>query len=230
MHDRASIPGENQMTSASVFLSSSIGKKMVMAVTGVILFGFVVAHMVGNLQVYLGAEALNGYAAMLRKYPALLWGARIALLVAVVLHIWSAWSLTRANWAARPEGYRRRQNVASTYASRTMRWSGVFLAVFIVYHLMHMTFGNAHPSFVEGDVYHNFVVGFRALPVAIFYLVAMVLLGFHLYHGVWSMLQTLGISHSRYDRPLRLLAAAITAIVIAGNLSFPIAVLAGIVR
>lgn len=201
-----------------------------MAGSGAVLFGFVAAHMVGNLQVYLGAAALNGYADKLRQVPALLWAARLGLLAAVLLHIWSAWSLTRMSRAARPVAYRARENRESTYASRTMRWGGVIVLLFIVYHLMHLTFGNAHPSFVHGDVFHNFVVGFQSLAVSGFYIAAMIALGFHLYHGVWSMMQTLGLSHPRYDRVRHAFATLVAVVVVAGNVSFPLAVLTGLLH
>jgi succinate dehydrogenase / fumarate reductase, cytochrome b subunit len=215
------------MTAAGRFLGSSIGKKVVMAVTGFALFGFVVAHMLGNLQVYLGPAALNDYAEALRHYPALLWAARIGLLVAAALHVWAAYSLTMMNRAARPEDYRAKEHRESTYASRTMRWSGVFLLLFVVYHLMHMTWGNAHPDFIPGDVYHNFIVGFRPVLVSVVYVVAMLALGLHLYHGVWSSLQTLGLSHPRYNHLRHAFATLITAVVVVGNISMPVAVLAG---
>jgi succinate dehydrogenase / fumarate reductase cytochrome b subunit len=201
-----------------------------MAGSGAVLFGFVVAHMVGNLQVYLGPHALNAYAEKLRAVPALLWAARLGLLAAVGLHVWSAWSLTRMSRAARPVAYRARENRESTYASRTMRWGGVIVLLFIVYHLMHLTFGNAHPSFVHGDVFHNFVVGFQSVAVSGFYIAAMIALGFHLYHGVWSMMQTLGLSHPRYDRLRHAFATLVAAVVVAGNVSFPLAVLTGLLH
>jgi succinate dehydrogenase / fumarate reductase cytochrome b subunit len=149
------------------------------------------------------------------------------LLASVALHVWAATSLTLDNRAARPVGYRAQRYQESSYASRTMRWSGVILALFVAYHLMHFTFGNAHPSFVEGDVYHNFVVGFRQPLVSGFYVLAMLCLGLHMYHGVWSMLQTLGASHPRYDHLRQAFATLISVAVVAGNVSFPLAVLAG---
>lgn len=214
------------------FLRSSIGKKVVMALTGVILFGFVVAHMLGNLQVYLGPTKLDEYGKLLRElgHGGALWVARAVLLVAAVLHVWAAWSLTRANRKARPTGYRERENRESTLASRTMRWSGVVVLVFIVYHLLHFTIGTVHPDFVEGAVTHNFVTGFQVVWVSVFYMIATLLLGLHLYHGVWSMLQTMGLSHPRYDALRKRAAAAFAAIVVLGNLSFPIAVLTGVVK
>jgi len=218
------------MERLQAFLGSSIGKKVIMAVTGLVLFGFVVAHMLGNLQVYLGPTKLDEYGAALRRVPALLWTARLVLLGSAVAHFWAAWSLTRRNWSARPVGYREQQAVASSYASRTMRWSGVILLLFIVYHLLHFTLGTVHPDFVEGAVNHNFVVGFRQPLVAGFYILAMVCLGFHMHHGVWSLLQTLGLSHPRYDQARLAVATLVTAVVVVGNISFPLAVLAGFVR
>ena len=215
------------MTSARRFFASSIGKKVVMAVTGIALFGFVVAHMVGNLQVYLGSATLNAYAKALQDLGPLLWLMRIGLLAAVLLHIWAAVSLTRMNRAARPAGYREQSHRESTYASRTMRWSGVLLALFIVYHLMHLTWGNAHPDFIHGDVYHNFIVGFRPVLVTLIYIVAMLALGLHMYHGVWSLMQTLGLSHPRYNHLRHAFATLITAVVVIGNISMPVAVAAG---
>jgi len=220
------------MSQAPGFLGSSIGRKVVMAVTGLILFGFVLGHMIGNLQVYLGPEALNHYGVLLRQllHGGLLWVVRAVLLVAVTLHIWAAASLTRESRRARPEGYREQKWKESTYASRTMRWGGVILLLFVIYHLLHFTTGTVHPSFVEGDIYHNFVTGFQNVPASLFYIFAMVALGFHLRHGVWSMFQTLGVSHPRYIRMAHAAAWIFAALVVAGNVSFPLAVLAGIVR
>jgi len=216
------------------FLRSSLGLKIVMALTGVVLFGFVVAHMIGNLQVYMGPEALNAYAVLLRAlgHGAALWVARAVLLVSVVLHIWSAWRLTQMNNAARAVGYREKVYREATYASRTMRWSGILLLLFIVYHLMHFTFGvrAVHPRFVHGDVYHNFVTGFQNPLVSGFYILAMLALGLHLYHGAWSFMQTLGLSHPKYNHLWHAFASFITLVVVAGNISFPVAVLAGLLR
>jgi succinate dehydrogenase cytochrome b subunit len=203
-----------------------------MAVTGVVLVGFVVAHMAGNLQLYLGPEALNAYGHALREllHGTGLWIARAVLLLAVTLHIWAATSLTLQSRAARPVGYRKMSFTESTYASRTMRWSGPILLLFILYHLAHFTTGHAHPQFVEGDVFGNVVVGFQSGPVVFFYLVAMLALGLHLYHGTWSMLQTLGLSHPRYNPWRHALAALVTILVVGGNVTFPLAVYFGLVR
>jgi succinate dehydrogenase / fumarate reductase cytochrome b subunit len=226
----ASTRGELTTPRAASFLASSIGRKVVMALSGLVLFGYVVVHMIGNLQVYLGPAALNAYAVKLRELPALLWGVRALLLASVVLHVWSAASLTRTNMDARAVGYRRRRNRESTYASRTMRWSGVILLLFIVYHLLHLTFGTVHPSFVAGDVYHNVVSGLQFGLPPFFYIVGMLALGLHLYHGVWSLMQTVGLSHPRYDRLRYAFAAFVTAVVVIGNLSFPLAVMTGLLK
>ena len=214
------------------YVASTIGRKVVMAVTGLILFGFVLGHFVGNLTLYLGPEAINHYSEFLHGFlhGGGLWVARSGLLVSAILHVWSATSLTLESWAARPKGYRRWTAKDSTYASRTMRWGGVILFAFIVFHLMNLTFGNAHPDYVRGDVYHNVVAAFQVWPVSVFYIVAMVALGLHLDHGVWSMCQTLGLSHPRYKRWARRAALGFALLIVVGNCSFPIAVLAGWVR
>ena len=219
---------------AQAFMRSSLGLKIVMALTGIVLFGFVIGHMIGNLQVYLGPEVFNHYAELLRElgHGMALWIARAGLLVAVGLHIWSAWRLTLMNSAARPVGYREVERRESTYASRTMRWSGVILLLFIVYHLMHFTIGvhAVHPQFVPGDAYHNFVTGFQNPLVSGFYILAMLALSLHLYHGAWSFMQTLGLSHPRYDHLRYAFAALVTLVILAGNISFPVAVLTGYVH
>jgi len=210
-------------------LASSIGKKAIMAATGLVLYGFVVGHMLGNLQIYLGREAINAYGEFLRHFlhSQGLWIARATLLVAVGLHIWAAVALTLSNWSARPLGYREWQARDSTYASRTMVWSGPLLAAFIVYHLAHFTVGNAHPDFVPGDVYRNVVVGFQNPFASGFYILAMLALGLHMQHGFWSMLHTLGLSQPRFNRVRKGLSLLLAGIVVAGNVSIPLAVLTG---
>jgi succinate dehydrogenase / fumarate reductase cytochrome b subunit len=152
------------------------------------------------------------------------------LLGSVALHIWAAWSLTRTNWKARPVPYKVVTPDASTYASRTMRWSGPILLLFIIYHVLHFTVGSVHPAFIEGDVYRNVIVGFSVWPVAVAYIVAMTALGLHLHHGAWSMLQTLGASHPRWDRSRNAAAKVFTVIVVLGFISVPLAVLAGVLK
>lgn len=201
-----------------------------MALTGVILTGFVLVHMMGNLLLYQGPEALNHYGEMLQSKPPLVWSARLILLVSVGLHIWAATSLTLANLAARPVGYRKSAYETSTYASRTMRWGGPLLALFIVYHLLHFTVGSMHPDFVRGDVYHNVIVGFQSPLVTFFYVLSMVALSLHLFHGVESMLQTMGLSHPKYNGLRSMIGAAYAAVVTVGNLSFPLSVFFHLVR
>ena len=210
--------------------ASTVGKKYAMAVTGVILFLFVVLHMLGNLQVFLGRDALNGYARLLRVEPALLWTARLVLLAAVTVHVVAAVQLTLRNWAARPVGYAKQQYLATGYAARTMVWSGPIIAAFVVYHLLHLSIGTMHPDFVDGDVYHNVVVGFSVWYVTTFYMLAQVLLGLHLYHGLFSLFQSLGASHPSYDRWRQPLALAAAAVIVLGSCSIPAAVLVGGVR
>ncbi len=217
------------MTAGEGFATSTIGRKAVMAVTGLILAGFVLGHMVGNLQVYLGPEAMNHYAEFLREalHGAGLWIARAVLLLSVILHIWAAASLTLQARRARPVGYRRWVAQESTFASRTMRWSGVIVALFVVYHVLHLTTGTVHPDFQPGDVYHNFIAGFRSVPASLFYMAAMGALTLHLRHGFWSLFQTLGVSHPRFIALLKTAAMLFAAVILIGNLSFPIAVLMG---
>ncbi len=218
------------MNAAKAFFGSTIGQKVVMAVTGLILFGFVLVHMAGNLQVYAGPTKLDEYGELLRKAPALLWGARLVLLGSALAHVWAMLSLTKVNMDARPTGYRVETYKKSDYASRTMRLTGITLGAFIVFHILHLTTGTVHPQFVEGAVHNNFVFGFQAPLVSGFYIVAMLCLGLHLYHGVWSMTQTLGLAHPKYDLLRHAAATAFAAIIVAGNISFPVAVLAGIVK
>jgi succinate dehydrogenase / fumarate reductase cytochrome b subunit len=220
------------MTRVLAFLNSSIGRKAVMAVTGGVLLAFVFVHMLGNLQVYLGPTKLDEYGAALRKFPPVLWGARLALLLAAGLHVWGALTTTLESWRARPVAYKgwRSAGGASTLSSRTMRWTGVIILAFVVYHLLHLTLGVVHTRFVEGAVHNNFVRGFQVAGVSAAYVAAMIALGLHMYHGAWSLFQTLGISHVRYNS-LRLAFAAVVAIVVVlVNVSFPVSVLTGIVK
>ncbi len=216
---------------------TTVGKKILMAVSGLILWGFVIGHMVGNLKVYQGPAAFNHYAEGLRTFGApffgrgqLLWLARLTLLFAVGVHIVAAFQLVRKSRAARNVGYKRFDSETFSVASRTMTWGGLAILAFVIYHLLHLTFGAVHPDFRTGDAYHNFVSGFQSLPVSTAYLLAMIPLGFHLYHGLWSALQTLGASNPVYNRWRRPLAGLLATVVIAANVSFPVAVLAGVVR
>jgi succinate dehydrogenase / fumarate reductase, cytochrome b subunit len=214
------------------FWETTLGKKAVMAVTGVILFGFVVGHLIGNLQIYLPPEHINAYALWLRSVPLLLWGARITLLVAVTLHIWASFVLWSLQRAARPVAYVKKVNEHSTYASRTMMWSGPIVLAFVIFHLLHFTFGVVHPGgpFVEHDVYNNVVTGFQFWPVSVFYIIAMILLCYHLYHGLWSMFQSLGFSHPVYTPWLRLGAKVVAILIAVGNISIPVAAMIGFIK
>ena len=214
------------------FWQTTVGKKAVMAVTGIILFGFVVGHLLGNLQIYQGPEKLNHYAAALRQLAPLLWGTRIVLLISVLLHIWSSFQLWVGHREARPVKYVKKANMNSTYASRTMYWSGPIVAAFVIFHILHFTFGTVHPGgpFVEGSVYNNVVTGFQVWPVSAFYIIAMVLLCMHLYHGLWSMFQTLGFSHPVYTPWIQRMAKLIAILIAVGNISIPVAVLAGFIK
>ena len=230
------------MAAALTLYRSSIGKKVVMALTGFILVGFVVAHMIGNLKVFQGEEKLNAYAVFLREvggpifgHEQLLWIVRIVLLGSVVLHIVAAYQLAHMSLASRPVRYaygRRRSPLMGVrgYASRTMRWGGVIILLFVIYHLLHFTFGTVHPEFVRENVYGNMVTGFQVWYVSAFYIAAMVALGLHMYHGVWSMFQTMGLNNPRVNSILRGLAMLTAAAVVIGNVSVPIAVLAGFLR
>ncbi len=220
-------------TRVMTFYGTSVGKKVVMAVTGFIVFGFVTVHMLGNLQLFLGPEKLNAYARFLKSSPAVLWAFRGTLLLAAALHILSATQVTLQSWAARPEGYAVQRFRETTYAARTMRWGGPIIALFVVYHLLHFTTGQLHPTapqFVATDVYNNVVYGFQVPWTAAVYLVAVAMVGLHLYHGVWSMLQTVGAAHPRYNRWRRVLAVTFALLVTGGMMAVPISVLAGWVR
>ena len=217
------------MTRALTFYNTSIGKKVVMAITGLILFGFVIGHMLGNLQVFIGANQMNTYAATLKANAALLWGVRVVLLVAVILHIVAAVQLARMSQRSRPEGYYYKDVIQADYAARTMRWSGPIIAVFVIFHLLHFTTGTVHPSFNVHDVYRNVIVGFRFWPVSLFYIIAMGALGFHLWHGAWSMFQTLGLINPKSDKTIHKLAAVATLVIVIGFISIPMAVLAGLI-
>ena len=218
------------LVSVARFYESTIGKKAVMAATGLILFGFLIAHMLGNLQIFLGRAVMNHYAETLHGNPGLLWTARTILLVSVVLHIWASIPLALLKKKARPVAYVKRANVQSSFASRTMMWSGPIIAAFVVFHLLHLTTGTLHPNFAKLDAYNSLVTGFKVIPAAIAYIVAMVLIGMHLSHGIWSMFQSVGISHPRYTPMVKKFAAVVSWILVAGFVSVPVAVLTGLAR
>lgn len=217
------------MEKALSIVDTTIGKKIAMALSGIVLFGFVLGHMLGNLQVLIGREAFNDYAAFLHSHPTLVWTARAVIAASAVIHLWAAWALWRKNRGARPSRYARHKYGATSYAARTMVWTGPIVLLYLGYHLAHFTFGvtdglgYAHDP---ADVYANVVQSFRVWPAAALYIAANVALGVHLYHGAWSLLQTLGVSHPRYDDLLRSVAVAFGLLVATGFVSIPAAVLA----
>ncbi|MBZ5575449.1 MAG: succinate dehydrogenase cytochrome b subunit [Acidobacteriia bacterium] len=217
------------------FYQAPIGKKAVMAVTGVILFGYVVAHLLGNLQIYSAdRQQINQYAAFLHdpSHAGFLWGARTFLLAAVLLHMVAATQLWIQNRSARPVRYVKKDDVPTAYAARTMIWSGPIIAAFVVFHVLHLTAGTVLPLQELGpnrpDVRANVIAGFQHPAVAGFYVLAMLLLCLHLYHGVWSMFQSVGVSHPRYTIWLKRFAALSALLIALGNISIPVAVLAGL--
>ena len=209
-----------------------VGKKVVMGVTGLIGVGFVILHSLGNLLIFQGSTALNSYSRLLKSSAELLWALRITLIVAVTLHVIAAVQLTRQSRAARPTGYVKRETQVATVASRTMRWGGALLLIFIVFHILHFTTGTIRPAgvFSHEDVYTNVVSSFRVWWVALFYVVAMIALGFHLFHGAWSSMRSVGVSPPS-PRPLhRRLSLAIAVLVWAAFTAVPVAVFTGLVR
>ena len=211
------------------FWDSTVGKKIVMAVTGAIGVGYLIGHVAGNLLIYQGPARIDAYAAFLKSNPGLLWATRAILLLAVSLHIIAAFQLARISQKSRPVAYKRRRAVGSDFASRTMRWTGPVIGIFIVYHLLHFTTGTIHPHFHEGQVYHNVTTGFRVWYISAFYIVAMLALLAHLYHCAWSMFQSLGLNHPKYNQLVRALATIVTVVVVIGFTSIPVAVLLGLI-
>jgi len=222
------------------FYGSALGKKYAMAISGIIGLGYIFAHMVGNLKVYLGAESIDQYGEWLREgllYPILphtvaLWLLRLVLIGALVVHVHAAWSLTVDNRKARSTRYQsNRDYVAADFAARTMRWTGVIVLLFIGYHLADLTWGveAVNPDFVRGATYDNMAASLARPPVAAFYLLANLALGVHIYHGIWSLFRTMGASNRRLLASARPIAIGFTVIVIGGNLTFPIAALTGLI-
>ena len=213
------------------FWESSVGKKMVMGATGLILVGFVIVHMAGNLQFFAGAGRFNAYSRLLQHdLIELTWIVRLVLLASVALHVMAAYQLTRRGWVARPEPYAKREPQVSTYAARTMRWGGLYLLAFIPYHILHFTTGTLHPGFSKDGAYGNVVIGFEVMWVGFFYLGAMVILGLHLYHGAWASLRSLGVARPSAEPLHRRVALAIAVIVPAGFSLLPLSVMLGFVR
>jgi succinate dehydrogenase / fumarate reductase, cytochrome b subunit len=226
--------------------STAVGKKYVMAITGIIWIGFVILHMIGNLKMYLGVVEHDGqrvydidvYSEFLRDLLVplvprtyVLWGLRIVLIVALALHVHAAYSLTVLNRRARPVKYQSaRDYQVANFASRTMRWTGIIVLLFLAWHLADLTWGWVNPDYVRGEVYRNVDASLSRVPVAILYIVANIALGIHLFHGTWSLFQSMGWNNPRFNQWRRGLSTTIATVVVVGNVSFPIAVLAGIVE
>jgi len=218
---------------------TAVGKKWVMAITGIGIIGFVVAHMIGNLHLYEGPLQVNEYGEALRDLGGhllprtlLLWVMRIGLLTAFVFHIHSAYGLTRINMAANSGAkYQdKREYAAANFASRTMRWTGVIVGLFIIFHLADLTWGKTHPgTYVRGNVYYNAANSLQTWPIALIYIVANIALSLHIYHGAWSMFQSLGINNPKYNQLRRTFAGGLAALILVGNLSFPIMALSGVI-
>jgi succinate dehydrogenase / fumarate reductase, cytochrome b subunit len=209
----------------------AIGKKIVMAVTGLIWVAYLITHVLANLLVFQGPSKINMYSAFLHGTGGALWAARLVLIAALIFHVIAAMQLAGRRYEARPVGYAGgREPQVSTWASRSIRWGGAVILLFLVYHLLHFTIGTAHPSFIEGDPYHNVATGFRSLPVVILYLIAMGAVGLHLYHGIWSSGRSLGMSPPSPQPLRRTIALALALVVWLGFTVIPIAVYAGVVR
>jgi succinate dehydrogenase / fumarate reductase cytochrome b subunit len=219
------------MNRVAALWHTSVGKKAVMAVTGIVMVAYLITHVLANLLVFQGPDQINTYSRFLHGTGGALWAARLVLFAAVVLHILAAVQLTARRQAARPVGYAGgREAQVSTFASRSIRWGGGFILVFLVYHILHFTLGTVHPSFVEGDPYHNVAAGFARPVVVVFYELAMAAVGLHLYHGIWSSGRSLGLSGPS-PRPLRRqLALVLSVLVWAGFAVIPVAVYAGVIR
>jgi len=215
------------MTALWSFLKSTIGLKVLMAISGFILFGFVVEHMVGNLLFFKGPYLLNGYGKMLHFSPLFLWTARSVMLLAAVVHAYTALVLYLRQRAARPVGYRRTQSRAFAYAARTMKYTGPLVLAFVLFHLAHFTLGwEVTPApFIEGDVYANVLASFQHLWVALVYVVGVLLVGFHLIHGGHSMFESIGVRHPQLDGLIRTVAGGLTVAVTVGFVSLPCAIL-----
>jgi succinate dehydrogenase / fumarate reductase cytochrome b subunit len=237
---------QRPITGLRALWDSSVGKKFVMAITGIILFGYVVLHLWGNLKIFAGPETINDWGAFLRVFgdpvfasEQVLWVIRVFLGTCLVLHIVAAIQLTRRDWASRPARYASWKSqglpgISSTYASRTMRWTGIVILLFIIYHVLDLTTGTLHPSnyapFEHGEIYSNVIGSFSTWYVALIYIVAVSLLGLHLYHGIWSAFQTLGWNTARANRLWRNVALVVAVALTVGNIAIPVAVLTGIIE
>lgn len=216
---------------------TTIGKKIAMALAGLVLFGYLVLHLIGNLKVFTGEEHFNEYSEFLRTVGApalghsqLLWIVRLVLLAALLVHVVAFLQLWAKSRAARAVGYRKYQPEVFSRASRTMKWGGVAILLFVIYHLLHLTTGDVHPQFIEHQPYRNLVNGFRSPLSSAIYVVGMIAVGLHVYHGLWSAMQTMGWNNRNYNRLRRPIALVVALAITLGFLSVPFAVWAGIVE
>jgi succinate dehydrogenase / fumarate reductase, cytochrome b subunit len=209
------------------FLKSTIGMKVLMAISGFILFGFVVEHMLGMLLFFKGPDLLNGYGTLLHASPLFLWSARSVMILAFGVHSYTAAVLVLRQWAARPVGYQRKQSRAFAYAARTMKYTGPLVLAFLFFHLAHFTWGwQVTPApFIEGDTYANVAASFQYAWVALLYVAGVLLVGLHLIHGGHSMFESLGLRHPRFDRLIRTVAGGLTVAITVGFVSLPCAIL-----
>jgi succinate dehydrogenase / fumarate reductase cytochrome b subunit len=218
------------------FTRSNIGLKVLMAVTGVVMFGYLIGHVTGNMLIFKGPAAINAYSQFLHESKGLLWGTRVLLLAAVVVHLWATIRFVGLRNEARPVAYDVKVPHGSTWAARTMFWSGPVIALFIVYHILHLTTGTVHPSFHANpethhvDVYQNLVEGFQRPLASGLYIVAMLAIGLHLSHGLWSMLQTVGVNRPNWEPTLKKLAVFAAVVICGGFIAVPVAVLLGLVK
>jgi succinate dehydrogenase / fumarate reductase cytochrome b subunit len=220
------------------FTRSNIGLKFLMAITGVIMVGYLIGHVTGNMLIFRGPEAINAYSKFLHGAKGLLWGTRVILLVSVVVHVWATLRFLKLRGEARPVAYASKGAHGTTWAARTMFWSGPVIALFIVYHILHLTTGTVHPTYDKNvnaethdvNVYANLVEGFQRPLASGIYILAMLAIALHLSHGVWSMLQTVGINRPNWEPALRCLAVVAGVLITAGFVAVPVAVLFGMVK
>jgi succinate dehydrogenase / fumarate reductase, cytochrome b subunit len=221
----------------SRFLGSTIGMKILMAITGVVMFGYLIGHVTGNMLIFAGPQAINSYSKFLHDSKGLLWGTRIVLLVSVVVHIWATIRFLGLRNEARPVAYAMKKPHGTTFAARTMFWSGPVIALFIIYHILHLTTGTLHHTYDKNvdktthqvDVYANLVEGFQQPLASGIYIFAMLCIGFHLSHGVWSMLQTIGVNRPNWEPALRCMAVIAAVVICGGFILVPVAVMLGLV-
>ena len=218
------------MGRVAMFYQTTVGKKVVMAATGGLFCLFLVGHLLGNLQIFIGAERLNAYAHFLKSLGELLWVVRGVMGIALVLHFVAALQITLENWRARPVGYAVKKDIETSYAARTMIISGPLLLLYVIYHLMMFTLLWTDPSYTVADVYGNVVKAFQVPLISGIYIVAMLALGFHLSHGIFSMLNTLGLSNHRYHTFRKIVSPTVGFLIALGYIAIPVAVLVGLVH